>query len=220
VELQQSRLRNADRYLSHNAGFDAFGLRATAAVNSAIATRYPRLIDELAQHKWEFVTNGVDMGRVHHGGLTLEDERELIRNAQETMAHAVSTPVKGWHSPGRSQPDALRPNPCIRPNGGFTHHRRQGRRRPVSALTSTVDGPDYGLAAMVLQKLLHLKVVPRNASAVRSVAFASGRGRDEIRWNVPVGFRLALRNTIASAWEEFVVRRFGRRRTILVARRR
>ena len=82
---------------------DGFGLRATAAVNSAVAGQYPRLIDELAQRKWEFLANGVDMGHVHHGGLALEDERELISEARETLVQATGAPVKGWHSPGRSQ---------------------------------------------------------------------------------------------------------------------
>jgi peptidoglycan/xylan/chitin deacetylase (PgdA/CDA1 family) len=81
---------------------DGLGLRATAAVNSAVVTRYPRLVDELALRKWEFVANGVDMGHVHHAGLTVDGERELIRNARETLAHATAAPVMGWHSPGRS----------------------------------------------------------------------------------------------------------------------
>lgn len=81
---------------------DSFGLRATAAVNSAMTTRYPRLIDEMVQRKWEFVANGVDMGHVHHGGLALEDERNLICGAHEALARATGAPVNGWHSPGRS----------------------------------------------------------------------------------------------------------------------
>jgi allantoinase len=81
---------------------DRLGLRATAAVNSTVITQYPRLIDELAQRKWEFLANGVDMGRVHHGGLKVEDERGLIRTAQETLAQATGAPVLGWHSPARS----------------------------------------------------------------------------------------------------------------------
>jgi allantoinase len=81
---------------------DDFGVRATAAVNSEIALRYPRIIDEIAQRKWEFVANGLDMGHVHHGGLAIDEERELIRNARATLAEASGTPVRGWHSPGRS----------------------------------------------------------------------------------------------------------------------
>jgi allantoinase len=81
---------------------DRLGLRATAALNSAVVTQYPRLFDELAQRGWEFLANGVDMGHVHHGGLALDDERALIKRAQETLVQATGAPVKGWHTPGRS----------------------------------------------------------------------------------------------------------------------
>lgn len=81
---------------------DRYGLRATAAVNSEAAARYPRIIDELAARKWEFMANGVDMGHVHHGNLSLTDERELIRSAHETLAKVSGSSVCGWHSPGRS----------------------------------------------------------------------------------------------------------------------
>ncbi len=81
---------------------DVLGLRASAAVNSGVATRYPRLIDELAERKWEFIANGVDMGHVHHAGLALDDERGWIREAKETLSQASGVPVRGWHSPGRS----------------------------------------------------------------------------------------------------------------------
>jgi peptidoglycan/xylan/chitin deacetylase (PgdA/CDA1 family) len=83
--------------------FDGLGLRASAAVNSAVVARCPRLIDELAVRKWEFIANGVDMGRVHHGNLSENDERALIADAHETLTKAVGSPVTGWHSPGRSQ---------------------------------------------------------------------------------------------------------------------
>jgi peptidoglycan/xylan/chitin deacetylase (PgdA/CDA1 family) len=81
---------------------DELGLRATAAMNSAAVTQYPRLVDELVQRKWEILANGVDMGHVHHSGVAVEDERALIRNAQEALQRASGAPVKGWHSPGRS----------------------------------------------------------------------------------------------------------------------
>jgi peptidoglycan/xylan/chitin deacetylase (PgdA/CDA1 family) len=81
---------------------DGLRLHATAAVNSVVAIQYPRLIDELAQRNWEFLANGVDMGHLHHGGLSLADERALIRQAQETLTRTTGTQIKGWHSPGRS----------------------------------------------------------------------------------------------------------------------
>jgi allantoinase len=78
------------------------GMKATAAVNSEIAKKYPRIIDEIAKRNWEFMANGVDMGHVHYAGIALEDERRLIREARTTLTQASARPVSGWHSPGRS----------------------------------------------------------------------------------------------------------------------
>jgi allantoinase len=82
---------------------DALGLRATAVVNSDIATKYPRILDELAGRDWEFVAGGVNMGSLHHGALPPDEERQTIRSAREVLQRAVGRPVLGWHSPDRSQ---------------------------------------------------------------------------------------------------------------------
>jgi peptidoglycan/xylan/chitin deacetylase (PgdA/CDA1 family) len=81
---------------------DGLGLRATAAVNATAVTMYPRVIEEMARRQWEFVANGLDMGRLHHGGLGIEEERDLIRQARDVVSAAAGGPVQGWHSPGRS----------------------------------------------------------------------------------------------------------------------
>ncbi len=86
-------MRVLDRFGSARDGGGQF---ATAA------TRYPRVIDEMAQRKWEIMANGIDMGHVHHGNLSVEDERELIRQRTRRLAEVTGTPVCGWHSPGRS----------------------------------------------------------------------------------------------------------------------
>jgi allantoinase len=97
---------------------DDLGLRATAAVNSEIAEKYPRVIDEIAQRDWEFVANGVDMGHVHHSGLDRDAECELIKRARATLTQASGRPVSGWHSPGRSHsPNTL----TLLAEQGFTY---------------------------------------------------------------------------------------------------
>lgn len=82
---------------------DSLGLRATAAVNAAAATRYPRVMDELLQRDWEFMASGIDMGQPHHGQLSREDERFLIGTAHEVVTKAAGKKIIGWHSPGHSQ---------------------------------------------------------------------------------------------------------------------
>ena len=82
---------------------DALALRASAAVNAEIVDRFPRIVDEIAKRKWEFIANGRDMGHIHHGGLPIDEERDLIRTSSVTLANAAGSAVSGWHSPGRSQ---------------------------------------------------------------------------------------------------------------------
>lgn len=93
---------------------DDLKIPASVALNAAIAERYPSLIRELLSHDVEIVAHGQDMGRVHHSGLSREDENALIRNALETLRAATGQSVSGWLSPGRAQstntPDLLASN--------------------------------------------------------------------------------------------------------------
>jgi allantoinase len=82
---------------------DRFGLRATAAVNSDIAIRYPKLLDEIVRRNWEVAASGVNMSQVHHAGLAREAERDLIASAAAVLRRASGQPVEGWHSPGHSE---------------------------------------------------------------------------------------------------------------------
>jgi peptidoglycan/xylan/chitin deacetylase (PgdA/CDA1 family) len=82
---------------------DAFGLRASAAVNAAAATRFPRVMDELLERDWEIMASGIDMGQPHHGRLSLEAERSLISTAHEILTKTTGQKIAGWHSPGHSQ---------------------------------------------------------------------------------------------------------------------
>src|SRR4051812_47444820 len=81
---------------------DNFKLRATAAVNAAAAEKYPRAMDEMVQRQWEFMANGLDMGHIHHGGLGIDEERALVRQARDAVSKIGDGRVHGWHSPGRS----------------------------------------------------------------------------------------------------------------------
>jgi peptidoglycan/xylan/chitin deacetylase (PgdA/CDA1 family) len=81
---------------------DARGLRATALMSAALATRYPALLKEVAASRWEIAAAGVDMGKPHHSGLTEAEERALVKQAVDTLRGA-GAPVRGWHSPAHSQ---------------------------------------------------------------------------------------------------------------------
>jgi allantoinase len=79
------------------------GVKATAAVNSEVAARYPLLIEEIVRRGWEVMASGVDMGTLHHGTLALEDERALVRKSVSTLRQVAGGPVTGWHSPAFSE---------------------------------------------------------------------------------------------------------------------
>lgn len=82
---------------------DRLGLKATAAVNADIATRYPVLFDALLKADWEIMAHGINMGRLHHGGLESDAEEAMIAEAVAGLRKASGQPVRGWHSPAHSQ---------------------------------------------------------------------------------------------------------------------
>ena len=44
-------------------------LKASVAVNAAVAQRYPTLLQECTRRGWEVIANGQDMDHLHHSGL-------------------------------------------------------------------------------------------------------------------------------------------------------
>jgi len=83
---------------------DRHGIRASAAVNAAVAVRYPSLIQTVKQKRWEIVGHGLDMDHLHYEGMP--GEKELV---QKTISILASP--RGWLSPARSEssqtPDLL-----------------------------------------------------------------------------------------------------------------
>ncbi|MGQ0655160.1 MAG: polysaccharide deacetylase family protein [Betaproteobacteria bacterium] len=83
---------------------DEHGIRASAAVNAAVAVRYPSLIEKVRENRWEIIGHGLDMDHLHYEGMT--GEAELIHKALSILG----TP-KGWLSPAKSEssrtPDLL-----------------------------------------------------------------------------------------------------------------
>lgn len=82
---------------------DDLGLKASVAINSALAERYPVLVQETVRRGWEVIAGGVDMGKLHHGGLDREEEAELVRACVSTLRRLSGQPVRGWLSPVKSE---------------------------------------------------------------------------------------------------------------------
>ena len=82
---------------------DRLGIRATAAVNSSVAIRYPSLIGSIVDRGWEVLAHGRDMAALHHSGLNREEEARLIRESLQVLREASGQPVRGWLSPSNSE---------------------------------------------------------------------------------------------------------------------
>jgi hypothetical protein len=82
---------------------DQFKLRSTAAVNAAVCDRYPRVVDQALKRGWELMGHGIDMGHVHHSGLSRDAEVGLVEAAISKVREWTGQPVRGWLSPGNAQ---------------------------------------------------------------------------------------------------------------------
>ena len=82
---------------------DQYGIRASVAVNAAVAVRYPALIQQCTQRNWEIIANGQDMDHLHYAGLAVDDERKLVANTLAILRKASGQAVRGWLSPAKSE---------------------------------------------------------------------------------------------------------------------
>src|SRR4051812_48830975 len=78
---------------------DRFGIRASVAVNSAIAARHPSLIQSCVERGWEVMANGLDMDHLHYAGLSPEAERKLIGETLAILRRVSGQKIRGWMSP-------------------------------------------------------------------------------------------------------------------------
>jgi peptidoglycan/xylan/chitin deacetylase (PgdA/CDA1 family) len=75
---------------------DRHGIRASVALNAAVALRYPALLAEIAARRWEVLGHGLDMGHLHYEGM--RDEKGVIETSLSILGK-----VRGWLSPAKSE---------------------------------------------------------------------------------------------------------------------
>jgi len=75
---------------------DRYAIRASVAVNAAVAQRYPALVKEITSRNWEILGHGLDMDHLHYEGMS--NEKSLI---EMTLRHLPK--VRGWLSPAKSE---------------------------------------------------------------------------------------------------------------------
>ncbi len=82
---------------------DRFGIRASVAVNAAVAARHPGLIASCAERGWEVMANGLDMDHLHYGGLAPAEEQRLVDETLSILRRVSGQVIRGWLSPARSE---------------------------------------------------------------------------------------------------------------------
>jgi allantoinase len=82
---------------------DRFGIRASVAVNAAVAARHPSLIVSCVERGWEVMANGLDMDHLHFGGMPPDEERRLVEETLSILRRVSGQKIRGWLSPGRSE---------------------------------------------------------------------------------------------------------------------
>ena len=82
---------------------DRFGVRASVAVNAAVASRYPSLIKACVDRGWEVIANGLDMDHLHVQGLPAAEEQRLVEDTLAILRRVSGQQIRGWLSPARSE---------------------------------------------------------------------------------------------------------------------
>lgn len=80
-----------------------FGIRASAPMSSALIAHAPALASAVKQQGWEVLGHGIDMNRIHYGGMDQAEEADNISTALNQLSDFFGEKPAGWFSPGRSE---------------------------------------------------------------------------------------------------------------------
>ena len=82
---------------------DKYKLKSSAVMNSKVAERYPYLVKKIVARGDEIIAGGVDMGKLHYGGMDDAVEAALVKESVETLRKMSGQPLRGWMSPAKSE---------------------------------------------------------------------------------------------------------------------
>ena len=75
---------------------DRHGMRATAALDAAVAERYPYIISEAQRRHWEFIGHSLAYTRMITEKMPEAEERDYIRASLAAVEKATGRPARGW----------------------------------------------------------------------------------------------------------------------------
>jgi hypothetical protein len=83
--------------------FEAVGARVSIACNSAIAQRYPALLEAILAGGHEIIAHATDMNATIASGMPAGTEAAIIHESVETLQRLTGQRPRGWLSIARSQ---------------------------------------------------------------------------------------------------------------------
>src|SRR5687768_2835144 len=81
---------------------DAAGVKATVALNSAVAEIHPRAVEEMKRRGWEFMGHGITNSD-SLAGLNPDEERTVTQTVLKTIEQATGQRPRGWLGSGLAE---------------------------------------------------------------------------------------------------------------------
>jgi allantoinase len=81
---------------------DRHGIRASALLNSDVATRYPQIIEAGRTRNWAWLAHGRNNSTLQ-AGMTAEEERAYLTDVVDTIEKATGQRPHGWMGPGLTE---------------------------------------------------------------------------------------------------------------------
>ena len=78
---------------------DKYGIRATAAIDAAVAENYPYIVEQGKRRGWEFIGHGLAITQAITSNMSEDDERGYIRRSLDAVASAAGSRPVGWFGP-------------------------------------------------------------------------------------------------------------------------
>lgn len=82
--------------------FRRYGVKPTAAINSAVIEEYPPIAEALLADGWEFLDHGVTNSTQMYG-LSAEDQLRIVRESADVIKQFTGKAPKGWSGPGLAE---------------------------------------------------------------------------------------------------------------------
>lgn len=83
--------------------FDKYGIKPTFAFNTELAERTPYLLQRIVDRGDEIICHGWNMDSIHHGGMSYDEEAELVKRSLCRLRELSGQAVTGWISPARNE---------------------------------------------------------------------------------------------------------------------